>query len=103
MISAAPIFAALGDPTRLGIVSRLSANGPLTTMHLTEATEMSRQAVTKHLLTLEQAGLVNSRRLGRDRIWELEATRCREVSVYLTAISTEWDAAIERLRRFVEG
>lgn len=101
--SAASAFAALGDPTRLGIVSRLSASGPLTTMHLTAATVMSRQAVTKHLLMLEQAGLVQSRRDGRDRIWELQAVRCREVGGYLASISSEWDAAVERLRRFVEG
>jgi DNA-binding transcriptional ArsR family regulator len=101
--SAAPVFAALGDPTRLGIVSRLSASGPLSTMHLTAATVMSRQAVTKHLQALEQAGIVHSRRAGRDRVWELETARFREVSSYLAAISAEWDAAIERLRRFVEG
>ena len=101
--NAAPVFAALGDPTRLGIVSRLSTSGPLTTMHLTAATVMTRQAVTKHLQALEQAGLVESRRHGRDRVWELQAARCREVSDYLASISAEWDAAIERLRRFVEG
>lgn len=97
------VFAALGDPTRLGLVSRLCASGPLTTIHLTAATGMTRQAVTKHLLTLEQAGLVQSRRSGRDRVWALQAERCREASVYLTAISAEWDAAVERLRQFVEG
>ncbi|HET6605761.1 MAG TPA: metalloregulator ArsR/SmtB family transcription factor [Rhodopila sp.] len=72
---AAPIFAALGDPTRLGIVSRLSESGPLSTMHLTAATVMSRQAVTKHLQALEQAGIVQSRRAGRDRVWGLQAAR----------------------------
>ena len=102
-VFAAPVFAALGDPTRLGIVSRLSASGPLSTMSLTSATVMSRQAVTKHLQVLEQSGILLSRRAGRDRVWELQTARCREVSSYLAAISEEWDASIERLRRFVEG
>jgi len=100
---AAPIFAALGDPTRLGIVSRLSESGPLSTMHLTAATVMSRQAVTKHLQALEQAGIVQSRRAGRDRVWGLQAARFQEAGSYLAAISAQWDTAIDRLRRFVEG
>lgn len=100
--STAPVFAALGDPTRLGIVSRLSARGPLSTMSLTAATPLSRQAMSKHLQALQQAGIVHSRRSGRDRVWELQTARFAEITRYLADISAHWDQAIERLRVLVQ-
>lgn len=99
---AAPLFAALGDATRLRIVSRLCASGPLSIVRLTEATDVSRQAVAKHLHALEQAGLVHSDRSGRERIWGLQSKRLEEMRRYLELISAQWDDAIERLRTYVE-
>ena len=98
----APIFAALGDPVRLGMVARLCHDGPLPTIQLQQGTLVSRQAVTKHLRILEDAGLVQSRRVGRDRQWQLEARRLTEVRRYLDQVSAQWDATLERLRKFVE-
>ncbi len=63
---------------------------------------MTRQAITKHLLMLEEAGLVHGAREGRERIWELEGKKLAEARSYLDQISAQWDAAIERLRAFVE-
>ena len=100
--TAAPAFAALGDPTRLEVVTRLGDKGPLSTVSLTAGTRFSRQAITKHLNALERAGLVRSARVGRDRIWELEARRLAELRGYMDAISAEWDRALERLRALVE-
>ena len=62
--AAASVFAALGDETRLNIVTRLCADGPQSIVRLTDGTKVSRQAVTKHLNALEQAGLVRSAREG---------------------------------------
>ena len=98
----APIFAALGDPIRLAMVSRLCAAGPLPTIRLKQATSVSRQAITKHLRLLEDAGLVKSERSGRDRLWRIETRRLTEVRRYLDQISSQWDATLERLRKFVE-
>lgn len=98
----APLFAALGDETRLGIVTRLCREGPLSIAQLTTGTEVTRQAVTKHLLALEGAGLVAGSRTGRERRWEIRARRLAEATRYLEAISKRWDSAIERLRSFVE-
>jgi len=100
---AAPLFAALGDATRLGIVRRLGTDGPLTTMRLTEATALSRQGMTKHLLVLEHAGLVSHRRAGRDLLWDLQRHRLREAGACLAQISAQWDRALERLRGLVEA
>jgi len=96
------VFAALGDATRLHIVARLCHRGPLSTVRLTQGGEVSRQAVTKHLRALEGAGLVRSARAGRERIWQLQTRRLAEVQHYLQQISAQWDAALERLRAFVE-
>ena len=100
--AAAPLFAALGDETRLRLVARLSQDGPLSIARLTDGARVSRQAVSKHLGALSAAGLVQSRRRGRERIWALEPRRLGDARHYLDAVSAEWDAAIERLRRFVE-
>ena len=102
IVSAAPVFAALGDPTRLRIVMWLCTEGPQSIVQLTEGSQVTRQAVTKHLVALEEAGLVRGERDGRERIWELQGKRLAEARQWLDQISQQWDAAIERLRAFVE-
>jgi len=97
----APVFAALGDPVRLAIVSRLCADGPLPTIRLKQGT-LSRQAVTKHLRVLEDVGLVRSDRVGRDRQWQIDAEQVAELRKYLEQISARWDVTLERLRSYVE-
>jgi DNA-binding transcriptional ArsR family regulator len=99
---AAAVFAALGDDTRLAIVARLSIGGPQSIIRLTDSVDVSRQAVTKHLEALAEAGVVKSTKEGRERIWELETRRLSEAQRYLDDISSQWDRAIDRLRAFVE-
>jgi len=99
---AAPLFAALGDPTRLGLVARLSARGPESIVGLSEGVDVSRQAVTKHLHVLSDAGLVRGFRRGREHIWELEPARLAAARDYLARIDAQWDAALERLEAFLE-
>lgn len=99
---AAPVFAALGDETRLTIVARLCTTGPQSIVRLTEGTQVTRQAITKHLHALAEAGLVRSKRDGRERIWELQTRRLADARRYLDQISAQWDQAIERLRALVE-
>jgi DNA-binding transcriptional ArsR family regulator len=101
-VKAAPVFAALGDENRLYIVARLCKDGPLSIARLTEGSSITRQGVTKHLDALSSAGLVRSKRAGRERIWKIEPKRLAEARSYLDQISAQWDAAIGRLRAFVE-
>ena len=96
------LFAALGDQQRLWLVSRLCQGGPRSITQLASGARISRQAVTKHLRVMEHAGLVRSSRRGRERIWQLERRRLEKASRYLNQISAQWDAALERLRVFVE-
>jgi DNA-binding transcriptional ArsR family regulator len=101
---AAPVFAALGDETRLRLLARLSAEGPLSIARLSDGVPVTRQAVTKHLLALTAAGLVRgARRRGRrQRVWQLEPRRFAEARRYLDQISLQWDDTLERLQAFVE-
>ena len=99
---AAPVFAALGDGTRLRLVTRLSDDGPLSIARLSDGTGVTRQAITKHLKALADAGVVRGKRRGRERIWELQTKRLEMASRYLNEVSGQWDAAIGRLRAFLE-
>ena len=100
---AAPVFAALGDETRLAIVARLSSGGPMSIVRLTIGAGVTRQAVTKHLQVLMLAGLVRRHRIGRATRWELEPERLQAARRSLDAISAQWDDALGRLRAFVEA
>ena len=100
--AAAPMFAALGDETRLRLVTRLRAGGPLSITSLAAGTRITRQAVTKHLNVLAAAGLASSRRAGRERKWELNSSRLDEARRCLSIISRQWEDALSRLKLAVE-
>jgi DNA-binding transcriptional ArsR family regulator len=100
---AVPVFAALGDATRLRLLGRLSADGPLSITRLSEGTGVTRQAITRHLYALGDAGLVRHARRGRERVWELDRKRLEKAKRLLDQIAVQWDEAAERLRAFVEG
>jgi DNA-binding transcriptional ArsR family regulator len=99
---AAPVFAALGDPTRLSLLLRLSDGRRLSISALSDGAGMSRQAVAKHLRVLEQAGLVAARREGRESRYAMRPEPVRDARDFLEQVSAGWDEAIERLRAFVE-
>ena len=98
----APLFAALGHRTRLHIVSRLSARGPLSITRLTAGTGVTRQAVAKHLDVLSSAGIVRGRRVGRERLWTLERAQLEAARRRLDRIAAQWDEALGQLKAFVE-
>ena len=99
----ASIFAALGDETRLKLVARLSTEGPISIARLTEGGTVTRQAVTKHLQVLADVGLASHARVGRESLWELEPEPLDAARRCLDGISAQWDAALDRLKHFVES
>ena len=99
----APVFAALGDETRLLLVARLCGGGPMSITRLASGTRVTRQAITKHLHVLGDAGLVRGFRRGRERLWEIETRRLLQARRSLELISREWDHALDRLRAVVES
>lgn len=84
------------------VVSRLCAGRPLSIKELTEGTDVTRQAVTKHLEVLASAGLVHDIWQGRERVWELRARELEQARRVLDQISTQWDQALDRLKSMLE-
>jgi DNA-binding transcriptional ArsR family regulator len=99
---AAPLFAALGDETRLRLVAVLCAGGAMSIAQLTSGTQITRQAVTKHLHVLADAGLVRDIKCGRERLWEFELEKLDEARRSLELIAQQWDHALLQLKRAVE-
>lgn len=98
----APIFAALGDETRLVIVAQLARGELRSISQLTTGSRLTRQAITKHLRVLEGAGVVRSVRSGRESLFEFHPEPMQELKKYLELVSAQWDQALARLRSLVE-
>lgn len=96
---AAKLFAALGDETRLRLVARLCTGGPQSIARLTDGSEVTRQAVTKHLLVLADAGLVRDVRQGRERQWVLKPEQLDVARRYLDLMSERWAQRLDALER----
>jgi len=102
-----PVFAALGDETRLALVAKLSSGQPrsisqLTNSQLNKGSRLTRQAITKHLRVLERAGIVHSVRVGRESRFEFDPQPIAGIQEYLDFVSEQWDHALSRLKSFVE-
>lgn len=100
--NAALIFAALGDETRLRLVKVLCAGGTVSIAQLTSGMDITRQAITKHLHVLDEAGLVRGIKVGRERLWEFEPTQMEAAQRTLDAIAQQWEHALGQLKMAVE-
>jgi len=98
----APVFAALGDKTRLLLVAKLADGRPCSISQLTRGSRLTRQAITKHLRALESAGVVHSARTGRESRFEFNPQPIVGLKEYLDLVSEQWDQALARLKTFVE-
>src|SRR5687767_6856710 len=98
----ASIFAALGDPTRFRLVARLAGGEPMSITRLTAGTDISRQAVTRHLEILAEVGLVHGTWHGRERLWELDRARLQLARRAIDHISEWWDERLASLKASVE-
>jgi DNA-binding transcriptional ArsR family regulator len=99
----APVFAALGDETRLRLVALLCAGGAASIAQLTSNTDITRQAVTKHLQVLAEAGLVHDVKVGRERLWQFDPVQLEEARRSLDLIAGQWDQALAKLKATVEA
>lgn len=100
--ASAPVFAALGDDTRLMLVGKLCRGQAASISELTEGSKLTRQAITKHLRVLENAGIVQSVRAGRESRFKFDPQPMDEIRRYLDLVSEQWDQALLRLKAFVE-
>jgi DNA-binding transcriptional ArsR family regulator len=99
----APIFAALGDEMRLRLIAALCVGGAMSITQLTAGTDITRQAITKHLDVLAAAGLVRNAKVGRERLWEFEPAQLDEARRSLQVIAEQWDHALAKLKHAVES
>jgi DNA-binding transcriptional ArsR family regulator len=99
----APVFAALGDETRLSLVAKLCGGQPRSISQLREGSKLTRQAITKHLRVLERAEIVHSVRKGRETRFEFDPRAIERITEYLDFVSAQWDQALSRLKSFVES
>jgi DNA-binding transcriptional ArsR family regulator len=97
----ADVFFALGDETRLVLITKLRAGASSATL-LSQGVLVTRQAVNKHLQVLEDAGLVSHKRCGREVLYSLDPHRLQHAQAFLNVISAGWDRALNRLRNMVE-
>ena len=98
----AAIFAALGEPTRIGLLDRLGDGAPQSIAALARDLPISRQALTKHLRVLETAGLAAAERAGRETLYRIDPAGLLAAEAWIGTVSRQWDAAIDRLKRQVE-
>jgi DNA-binding transcriptional ArsR family regulator len=99
---AATVFAALGDPTRLALVTRLCDGSHYSIAQLSHGQPLTRQAISKHLRVLADAHVVRSERVGRENLFVLDPQPIDNLKVYIELVSGQWDAALARLQSFVE-
>lgn len=98
----APIFAAIGDATRLSLLLKLSRGSRCSISQLAQGSTLTRQAITKHLRVLQRAGLVRGVRRGRENLFQLQSRSLHEARNALDRISRQWDEALARLETYVE-
>lgn len=101
-VSSAKLFAVLGDETRLRLIARLCAKGPLSVRELTVGMRITRQAITKHLRLMERSGLAQCQRQGRESVWQIDRRKFQDAQRCLDQISAQWDKALGRLQAMVE-
>ena len=99
---AATVFAALGDPTRLALVTQLRDGSRRSIAQLSDGRPLSRQAISKHLRVLENARIVRSERAGRESLYVLNPKPIDDARRYIERVSAQWDAALSRLKALVE-
>jgi DNA-binding transcriptional ArsR family regulator len=99
----AAVFAALGDETRLSLLARPCDGQRYSIAELTEGTNLTRQAVTKHLRVLERVRIVHGTREGRQSMFQFDPKPVIEMKEYLEMVSKQWDVALGRLKSFVES
>lgn len=97
-----PLFAALADPTRRRVFERLSAAGPASASKLAAEMPISRQAIAKHLALLDEAGLVERVRSGREVQYRARPEALDDVTSWVARVGAQWDERLEKLKRSLE-
>lgn len=96
------LWSAVGDPTRRRLLDLLLTDGPGTATSLSEQLPVTRQAVAKHLVVLDRAGLVQGTSVGRERRYDVDRGQLERAAAQLAAVGREWDGRLARIKRIAE-
>jgi DNA-binding transcriptional ArsR family regulator len=96
------LFAALSDPTRRQVLDLLAARGEGSASALAAAMPVSRPAVIKHLTVLDRAGLVESRRQGREVLYSVRPAPLESAARWMASVAADWDRRLATLKRLAE-
>ena len=96
------LWSAIGDPSRRRVLDLVVSNGEVSASWLAGRVPFSRQAVSKHLVVLEQAGLVSRRKQGREVLYGVEADRLDQAARAVAELAAQWDQRLGTIKRLAE-
>ena len=97
------LWSAIGDPSRRRVLDLLVTNGEVSASWLAGRVPFSRQAVSKHLVVLEQAGLISRRKQGREVLYQVEADRLDQATRTMADLAAQWDRRLATIKRLAEA
>ncbi len=97
------LWSAIGDPSRRRVLDLVVSNGEVSASWLAGQVPVSRQAVSKHLVVLEQAGLISRRKQGREVLYRVEADRLDQATRAIADLAAEWDRRLGAIKRLAEA
>jgi DNA-binding transcriptional ArsR family regulator len=97
------LWAAIADPSRRRVLDLLVERGEASASSLAGLVPFSRQAVSKHLAVLEQAGLISRRKLGREVLYQVDAARLDQATRAMTEVARQWDRRLDSIKRLAEA
>ena len=97
------LWSAIADPSRRRVLDLLVSGGEASASSLADQVPFSRQAVSKHLVVLEEVGLINRRKQGREVLYRVEAARLDEATRAMAELATRWDRRLDAIKRLAEA
>ena len=97
------LWSAIAEPSRRRVLDLLVSGGEATASALAGQVPFSRQAVSKHLVVLEEAGLVSRRKQGRDVLFRVESSRLDQATRAMADLATRWDRRLDSIKRLAEA
>jgi DNA-binding transcriptional ArsR family regulator len=97
------LWSAIGDPSRRQVLDLVVSNGEVSASWLAGRVPFTRQAVYKHLVVLEEAGLVSRRRQGREVLYQVRADRLDQATQAMAQLAAQWDRRLAAIKRLAEA
>jgi len=96
------LWSAIADPSRRRVLDLLVSNGEVSASWLAGRVPFSRQAVSKHLIVLEEAGLVSRRKHGREVLYQVQSNRLDQATRAMAELAAQWGRRLTTIKRLAE-